>query len=125
MKSMNNFSTQWTEKVLSESIPLNEYPRPHLKRKLWLNLNGIWSFTITSINETFPKIYDQFIRVPFPVESYLSGIQKRIDSTMFLWYKRKFNIQHFHINEQYRIILHFDKVDYETIVYINNRLIGL
>ncbi|CAF0837051.1 unnamed protein product [Adineta steineri] len=125
MKSMNNFSTQWTEKVLSESIPLNEYPRPHLKRKLWLNLNGIWSFTITSINETFPKIYDQFIRVPFPVESYLSGIQKRIDSTMFLWYKRKFNIQHLHINEQYRIILHFDKVDYETIVYINNRLIGL
>ncbi|CAF2647124.1 unnamed protein product [Rotaria sp. Silwood2] len=127
---MSNSSTRWTKKVMEEKIPLqNDYPRPHLRRKLWLNLNGNWLFTITSINETYPKKFDRFIRVPFPVESYLSGIQERVDSSMYLWYKLKFQIKSrawydgnpFH----YRIILHFDKVDYETVVYLNQHIVGL
>jgi hypothetical protein len=130
MKITPNFSTQWTDQVITEPIPLlNDYPRPHLKRKLWLNLNGIWSFTITSINATFPDHFDRVIRVPFPVESYLSGIQERVDSTMYLWYKRTFSIKSsnlfHHDYNQHRIILHFDKVDYETVVYINHHLIGI
>ncbi len=28
------------------SIPRNEYPRPQLVRKDWLNLNGEWDFTV-------------------------------------------------------------------------------
>ena len=75
---MRNVSTQWTKRVISEAIPLNDYPRPHLRRKVWLNLNGIWSFTITSLNETIPKSYNRSIRVPFPVESYLSNIHERV-----------------------------------------------
>ncbi|CAF5178798.1 unnamed protein product, partial [Rotaria sp. Silwood1] len=115
---------------MEEKIPLqNDYPRPHLRRKLWLNLNGNWSFTITSINETFPKKFDRYIRVPFPVESYLSGIQERVDSSMYLWYKLKFQIKSrawYDDNPlQYRIILHFDKVDYETVVYLNRHIVGL
>ncbi|CAM4758600.1 unnamed protein product [Rotaria magnacalcarata] len=118
-----------TYKSISEITPLNDYPRPHLQRQLWLNLNGIWSFTITYINETWPKDYERIIVVPFPVESYLSGINERVDSTMFLWYKRKFNILplnfHFDNHQQSRILLHFDKVDYETVVYINQHIVGL
>ncbi|CAF4577144.1 unnamed protein product [Rotaria sp. Silwood1] len=127
---MTKNSTQWTKKVMEEKIPLqNDYPRPHLRRKLWLNLNGNWSFTITSIHETFPKKFDRYIRVPFPVESYLSGIQERVDSSMYLWYKLKFQIKSrawYDGNPlQYRIILHFDKVDYETVVYLNRHIVGL
>ncbi|CAF1154235.1 unnamed protein product [Rotaria sordida] len=130
MKFMTNSSTRWTEKVLKEKIPFeNDYPRPHLRRKLWLNLNGNWSFTITSIKETYPKKFDRFIRVPFPVESYLSGIQERVDSNMYLWYKLKFQIKSrawYNNNPlQYRLILHFDKVDYETVVYLNHYIVGL
>ncbi|CAF0981431.1 unnamed protein product [Rotaria sordida] len=131
MKLMTKSSTRWTKNVIENKIPFhNDYPRPHLRRKLWLNLNGNWSFTITSINETYPKNFDRFIRVPFPVESYLSGIEERVDSSMYLWYKLKFQIKsqawyndnHHH---QYRIILHFDKVDYETVVYLNHNIVGV
>jgi beta-galactosidase/beta-glucuronidase len=99
----------------------DEYPRPHLKRDNWLNLNGRWAFRIASLNEPYPKRYDRFINVPFPVESNLSGIQKRIDSTMFLWYKREFRLQ---FSSKERVLLHFEKVDYETLVYLNDHFIG-
>ncbi|CAF3681618.1 unnamed protein product [Rotaria sordida] len=130
IKLMTNSSTRWTKQVMEDQIPFrNDYPRPHLRRKLWLNLNGYWSFTITSIKEIYPKNFDQIIRVPFPVESYLSGIQKRVDSKMYLWYKRNFQIKSRSWYEdshlQYRLILHFDKVDYETVVYLNRHIVGV
>lgn len=103
------------------SLPFNEYPRPHLRREHWFNLNGQWAFQITSLDEGQPKDYNRIINVPFPVESELSDVKTRIDSTMFMWYKRDF---HFHRSENKRIILHFDKVDYETVVYINDHLIA-
>ncbi|CAF1008766.1 unnamed protein product [Rotaria sp. Silwood1] len=127
---MTKSSTRWTKQVMESQIPFrDDYPRPHLRRKLWLNLNGYWSFTITSIKETYPKKFDQIIRVPFPVESYLSGIQKRVDSGMYLWYKRNFQIKssswYDGNHQQYRIILHFDKVDYATVVYLNRHIVGI
>ncbi|CAF3390296.1 unnamed protein product [Rotaria socialis] len=129
MKLMTKSSTRWTKKVIEDKIPFhNDYPRPHLRRELWLNLNGNWSFTITSINETYPKHFDRLIRVPFPVESYLSGIQVRVDSNMYLWYKLIFQIKsrswYDGNHRQYRIMLHFDKVDYETVVYLNHYVVG-
>ena len=68
------------------------------------------------------KIYNQVINVPFPVESSLSGIEQRIDSNMFLWYKREFLLP---FNSTDRILLHFDKVDYETVLYLNDHPVGL
>ncbi len=104
-----------------DRLSFTEYPRPHLKRQNWFNLNGLWSFKITSLDEPNTKPYDRFINVPFPVESNLSGIQERIDSTMLLWYKREFRLQ---FSSKERVLLHFDKVDYETMVYINDQFIG-
>ena len=46
----------------------------------------------------------------------------------YLWYKRTFQIQssawYEGDNSQYRLILHFDKVDYETVVYLNGYIVG-
>ena len=104
------------------SSPFNEYPRPHLQRDNWLNLNGQWTFCITTLDQGQPKKYDRMINVPFPVESKLSGVeQTRIDSTMFMWYKREL---HLRPSPNKRILLHFEKVDYETVLFINDHLVG-
>ena len=118
--------TAWTKEAASESVPfLNDYPRPHLQRKAWTNLNGIWSLAITGLNITTPEMFDRRIRVPYPVESYLSGVEERVDSQTLLWYQREFDMKprDAQIRES-RILLHFEKVDYETTVYINGRQVG-
>ena len=44
----NNIRTPWAEK-LDPANPHPEYPRPQMKRDGWLNLNGLWDFSITYI----------------------------------------------------------------------------
>ena len=68
-------------------IPWEEYPRPHLKRGEWMNLNGMWEFETESG-------YRGSIRVPFCVESPLSGVEfenalGRVAYGEELIYKRK------------------------------------
>ena len=60
--------------------PLNEYPRPQLKRESYINLNGKWDFKITK-EETLPSDFYQSIVVPFCVESQLSTIKNGLIST--------------------------------------------
>ena len=63
-----------------KSVPRPEYPRPQLRRKEWLNLNGIWQFEIDGGIDGFDCEYykrdslAQEITVPFCPESELSGI---------------------------------------------------
>ena len=40
---MERLLTRWG-KTLDKSLPLNDYPRPQLKRDSFLNLNGVWEF---------------------------------------------------------------------------------
>ncbi|MDR0704267.1 MAG: hypothetical protein LBF88_04690, partial [Planctomycetaceae bacterium] len=35
--------------------PLPEYPRPQLVRETWLNLNGLWDYTITNRDSAKPE----------------------------------------------------------------------
>ena len=51
-----------------------EYPRPQLVRERWLNLNGLWDYAVTPLAATAPiDHFDGKIRVPFALESTLSG----------------------------------------------------
>ena len=61
------------------------YPRPQLVRPYWLNLDGLWNLCITRLGQT-NDIFAGKIRVPFPVESFLSGVKqsKRCQSRMAL-----------------------------------------
>ncbi|MBO7739523.1 MAG: glycoside hydrolase family 2, partial [Oscillospiraceae bacterium] len=68
----NELYTPWGE-TLDRSAPLQEYPRPQLKRESYFNLNGLWNYTITRAAD------DEIIRegeicVPFAPESLLSGV---------------------------------------------------
>ena len=40
-------TTQWTAKV-APSNAWREYPRPHLQRPNWTNLNGLWDYAIVA-----------------------------------------------------------------------------
>ena len=46
--------TKWSKDVDPNNV-LPEYPRPQFRRKEWLNLNGLWDYSITSINDSKPE----------------------------------------------------------------------
>ena len=42
---MERLLTRWG-KTLDKSLPLNDYPRPQMKRDSFINLNGEWNYAI-------------------------------------------------------------------------------
>ena len=82
--------TRWAKDVSPENAH-PEYPRPQMVRKDWLNLNGLWDYAITpATNTSAPQQFEGKILVPFPIESALSGVKKRVDDKQRLWYRRTF-----------------------------------
>jgi len=122
-------TTPWTAPALSAAVPLPEYPRPQMTRAEWINLNGTWSYNGGSAAPdadnppasapAFPAAPEQ-IRVPYPVESYLSGIQRTNDRNH--WYKRSFTVPSNWGDR--RVVLHFGAVDRKATVYVNGRRVG-
>ncbi|WP_285008562.1 glycoside hydrolase family 2 protein [Pedobacter faecalis] len=110
--------TRWANDVSVKSV-LSEYPRPNLTRKNWTNLNGLWDYAITGIQDSLPIHYDGKILVPFPLESSLSGVKKRLEAKQLLWYKA--NLIHPVIKYGEHILLHFGAVDFETTVFLNGK----
>ena len=116
-----NLLTRWSKEVNPEQ-PLPEYPRPQLKREEWLNLNGLWDYSIRPKDEEMVTSFDGKILVPFPLESALSGVNRKLKLNQRLWYQRKFSIPSQWENKI--ILLHFGAVDWETRVWINNKEVG-
>src|SRR5690606_956666 len=82
--------TEWGEQVTPENA-WTEYPRPQLARPQWQNLNGQWDYAITSDQQQEqPTEWAGKILVPFALESRLSGVQRLLDPTEALWYRRSF-----------------------------------
>jgi hypothetical protein len=113
--------TRWAAEV-SPTNAHPEYPRPQLVRSNWLNLNGLWEYAILPSAERKPAAYSGPILVPFPVESALSGVQKRLDERSTLWYRRPFQVPS--AWSGCRVRLHFGAVDWQTQVLINGRAVG-
>lgn len=117
--------TPW---IPDSPCPLPEYPRPQMTRPHWMNLNGLWEYKILSKKQTIPQDYDGNILVPFPVESYLSGVQKPLLPEQKLWYRRTFQDPRpdllREIKQGGRILLHFGAVDYECEVWVNRNCVG-
>lgn len=115
--------TGWAA-LVGPNNALPEYPRPQLRRwnAKWKNLNGLWSFAITSRDSGKPSRYDGNILVPYPVESALSGVKRPLLPDQLLWYRRTFTVNA--LNGKLRVLLHFGAVDYRATVYVNGHEIG-
>ena len=113
--------TKWGKNLDKNNI-WQEYPRPQLERKDWINLNGYWSYSITNINDKKPDNFDGKILVPFCLESSLSEVMKSLNEKQFLWYFKEFEIPKEWKNKN--IIIHFNAVDWKCELYINNIKIG-
>ena len=70
-KQFVDLYTEEGEKL--SGVPWEIYPRPQMRRDSFFNLNGMWDFAMT-VRDTQPEQYNQKIRVPFPLQSLLSGI---------------------------------------------------
>ena len=64
-----------------------EYPRPQLERKDWINLNGLWKYAVKKNNYLYPDSYDGYILVPFALESSLSGVMKDLKTDEVIFYE--------------------------------------
>jgi hypothetical protein len=113
--------TKWAKDVTPDKVH-PEYPRPQMVRKDWQNLNGLWDYAVTAKDADAPKKYQGRILVPFPIESALSGVMKRVDEKSHLWYHRTFSIPKGWAGK--RVLLHFGAVDWEATVWVNGKKLG-
>ena len=117
---MMTLKTRWAEQAMCD-MPLPEYPRPQMVREDWINLNGMFDFAITGDIDWCDEYTDE-IRVPFAVESCLSGVCKRVSAKDRLWYRKKITLPESFKGK--RTLLHFGAVDWECKVYINKKEVG-
>jgi hypothetical protein len=59
-------TTKWAADVNPDK-PWNEYPRPMMVRKDWVNLNGLWDYAIVPKDSKKPLEWDCKILVPFAI----------------------------------------------------------
>ena len=111
--SYETLTTPYSEKM-NKSLPWSVYPRPQFVRDSYFSLCGEWDFS-TSGTEDF----NEKILVPFPPESALSGIERRITKKCELIYRKLFTLPEDFIKD--RVILHFGAVDQICTVLINGQ----
>ena len=113
--------TRWAKEVSPENAHA-EYPRPQMVREKWMNLNGLWECTIASRQADRPETFDEQILVPFPIESALSGVMKKVGTDNRLWYRRTFKVPGDWSGG--RVLLHFEAVDWEATAWLNGHELG-
>jgi hypothetical protein len=118
--SDNPLLTKWASEV-DPMKPWLQYPRPDMVRNAWISLNGLWDYAITP-KDAKPEQWDGLILVPYPVESALSGVRKRVTENENLWYKKTFKIPF--IWSKKHILLNFEACDWETMVWIDGKEAG-
>ena len=68
-------------------IPWEAYPRPHMERDSYFSLNGWWRLSVR------PRRGEPFsckIRVPFPPQAPLSGVEREVPQDATLCYECDF-----------------------------------
>jgi beta-galactosidase/beta-glucuronidase len=103
----------------SQSENTHAYPRPQLRRKDWISLNGIWDFAFDEDavwTEPYTVEWSPKIKVPFSPETRASGLNA---SGFFcaVWYRRSFDRPELAPGQ--RLLLHFGAVDYNATVWVN------
>ena len=94
-------------------IPWEAYPRPQLRRKEWLCLNGTWTLQYGGTQAD--------ILVPFCPESLLSGVEHPPAIGEEMVYRRSFSVPAGWAGKH--VLLHFGAVMRDVQVLVNGRLV--
>lgn len=113
----NPIFTVWGEE-LDPASPWPEYPRPGMERHDWMNLNGLWDYSIGPRDGQRPPAEGKIL-VPFPVESALSGVKRRLTDSLAIWYYRDFTLPAEWKGKQ--VLLNFEASDWETLVVVDGK----
>ncbi len=119
-RKLETLFTSWGE-VINKDCPLNDYPRPQMRRDNWLCLNGPWQYAFSK-DAIKPQEWEGDILVPFSPESPLSGVLRQLQEGETLWYFKEVEIKK--SDSDSRIILHFGAVDQHCKVWCNDILLG-
>ncbi|MDH7640721.1 glycoside hydrolase family 2 protein [Sphingomonas oryzagri] len=117
----SDLMTRWGKQVTPDNV-WQSYPRPQLKRAAWKNLNGLWQYAIAKASAPQPTQMDGEILVPFPVESKLSRVARKVLPDDRVWYRRSFTVPADWAGQH--VMLNFGAVDYEAIVWVNGAPVG-
>lgn len=115
--------SRWARDVSPDKVH-PEYPRPQMVRPKWQNLNGLWDYALVAKSAPTPTQFDGKILVPFPIESALSGVGKRVSAEQSLWYRRTFDVPADWRTDGQRVRLHFGAVDWRATVFVNGQQVG-
>lgn len=96
--------------------PWNIYPRPQMKRDSFFCLNGAWDFYANGGEK-------ETIQVPFPPESALSGIGRRLGKFPKIRYQKTFTLPEGFVKD--RVLLHFGAVDQTAEIQLNGKPVGI
>ncbi|MBQ2807309.1 MAG: MFS transporter [Clostridia bacterium] len=94
------------------------YPRPWMRRECWQSLCGEWELSVIGKKGIAPV---GKIRVPFPPESRLSGIERALGTGEEWLYERTFELEK---REGESVLLHFGAVDQVCTVIVNGERIS-
>ena len=101
--------TRWAADVTPDTV------LPDTPARRWSARNGATSTdcgtTRSARGGAAPTAFDGKILVPFPVESALSGVMKKVGADERLWYRRTFEVPPAWRGK--RVLLHFGAVDWE------------
>jgi hypothetical protein len=116
----NPLVTKWSADV-DPLKPWLKYPRPDMARDKWICLNGLWEYAVTA-KDSKPDKWDGKILVPFPIESALSGVKRRVSENENLWYRTTFKLPNNW--KKGEVLLNFEASDWETKVWIDGKEAG-
>ena len=103
----------------AETSWMTEYPRPQMKRDSFFSLCGKWELSVRKDGAETPL---GTIRVPFPPESRLSGIERELQKGERCVYRKSFSLPH-NFNRG-RVLLQFGAVDQIAEVFLNGKKVG-
>ena len=86
-----------------------------------MNLNGPWQYAVVT-ESALPSQYQGDILVPYPIESALSGVKRRLEAGEELVYQRTFEVPAAWSGG--RVHLHFGAVDWHATVWVNGTELG-
>ncbi len=112
--------SRFEEELTADEVPYcDEYPRPQMKRDSYLSLVGDWSLSVKK-GTRIKKIGN--IRVPFPPESPMSGVERALKKGEQWIYQTTFTLTPEFLNE--KTLLHFGAVDQVARVSLNGVDLG-